>query len=267
MAPNRTQRPPGVHLLTNPLAQSYQPQRIRGALLSVLWNLLWLAIFLFSGLAAQLNRALVPVTGRYVDAAYLACFYALYAILNLPLDLWYGYLHERQFVLVKQGLRHWARSWLIGIAQHAILFLVGCTLLLAAQWHFPAQWLSAAIVLMLPVLLGSTWFAADLIPPGLFTWEPADDATRQRLAALLPANADRDLPPIILFTSDEGRDFSGGLAGLGSRQVLLISRPPSSWPPPPPCGSSFCTSWATADPITSSSRRSAPGSIWPRACS
>ena len=36
-------------------------------------------------------------------AVFAAAFYFIYVLINFPIDLWYGYPHERQFALVKQG--------------------------------------------------------------------------------------------------------------------------------------------------------------------
>jgi len=209
----------------NPLALSYQPRRLRGAVLSVAWNLAWLALFLRAGLADPqspwLHPAIVQPPGWPL---YIIVFYFLYAMINFPIDLWYGYLHERQFGLVKQGLRAWGRDWAIGAAQHGLMFVIGSCLIILLQIHTGHAWLFYAAAAILALFLTSTFFAFDLIPAGLFQFEPADEPLVARLQRLIHPLA-IPLPRIVIFSHAELRDFSGGLAGLGPRQTLLISRP------------------------------------------
>ncbi|HEX2972478.1 MAG TPA: M48 family metalloprotease [Tepidisphaeraceae bacterium] len=215
---------PADAMQTNWLACAYQPRRLRGALLSVAWNLTWLAAFLHTGLANRPPRW-VPfsVEHRIAWPVYLTFFYCLYALINFPIDLWYGYLHERQFGLVKHGLRAWGRDWVIGILQHGFMFVIGSCLIVALQVTAPATWLGWISLCVLTLFLISLGFAPQLIPPGLFEYEPADKVLTRRLQSLIrPLTT--PLPPIILFTHPELRDFSGGLLGLGRQQILLISR-------------------------------------------
>lgn len=215
---------PAEAMQTNWLACAYQPRRLRGAILSVAWNLTWLAAFLRTGLANQPPRWVpFPVTHPSAWPIYFAFFYSLYALINFPIDLWYGYLHERQFGLVKQGLRAWGRDWLIGIGQHGCMFIVGACLIVLLQTLAPSTWLLWAALGVLGMFLFSMWLAPHLVPPGLFEYEPADPILAQRLQSLIQPLT-TPLPPIIVFTHPELRDFSGGLLGLGRQQVLLISR-------------------------------------------
>ncbi len=213
-------RPATQTMDPNALALTYQPRRLRGALLSVAWNLAWLALFLYAGLADPTPQWLrSPSWPLYVVA-----FYALYAIINFPIDLWYGYLHERQFGLVKQGLRAWGRDWTIGALHHGIMFSIGSCLIVLLQIHTGSLWTLFAAAAFLLLFLASTFLAVDLLPSGLFQFEPADPSLASQLQNLIrPCNT--PLPRILIFSHAEIRDFSGGIAGLGPRQALLISRP------------------------------------------
>ena len=53
--------------------------------------------------------------------------------MNFPLELWFGYLQERQFGLAKDGVRAWTRDWLIGTLQHGLMFWIGSYVLLCLQ--------------------------------------------------------------------------------------------------------------------------------------
>jgi len=215
----------GEALGPNAIARSYQPRRLRGAILGVAWNLTFLAAFLHWGFASRPPRWLAWTLGDgRIWPVYILVFYALYALVSFPLDLWYGYLHERRYGLVKQGLRAWGRDWLLGVFQHGLLFVIGSCLLVYLQIHAGQAWLMYALAAVLVLFLGSTYFAFDLIPRGLFQHEAANEHLAGRLQRLVEP-AVRSLPPVIVFTHPELRDFSGGIMGWGRREVLLISRP------------------------------------------
>ena len=214
-------------LAVNDLARSYQPRRVWAAGVIIAWNLLLAGLFVFSGAAERLYKHFVPLDPAYfppafswVAPAYFLIMFGGYALLNFPLELWFGYLEERQFGLAKDGVRAWARDWLIGTIQHGMMFLIGACLLLIFQVIAPGWWLILAAAVLLALFITTTYLAADLIPLGLFALEPADQSTRARLQQLAGAT----LPRIIVYSHPGMREFSGGILGLGNRRVTLISR-------------------------------------------
>ena len=220
----------GTPLAVNDLARSYQPRRVWAAGISIAWNLLIAALFVASGAAERLYRYLVPPDAGHVPSAlwwvaptYLAVFFIGYALLNFPLELWFGYLEERQFGLAKDGIRAWARDWLIGILQHGAMFMIGACVLLTFQAFAPAAWLILTAAALLILFLGTMCFAADLIPLGLFHLQDGEEATTARLTALI-ADSSLNLPPIMVYSHPTLREFAGGIVGLGHRAVFLISR-------------------------------------------
>jgi Zn-dependent protease with chaperone function len=242
-------------LPVNDLARSYQPRRVWAAGISIAWNLLIASLFVATGAAERLYKHFVPLDPSYFPAAfswvaptYFSIFFVGYALLNFPLELWFGYLEERQFGLAKEGIRAWARDWLIGTIQHGAMFLIGACILLIFQVLAPAAWLVLTAASLLILFLVTTYLAADLIPLGLFHLQPADDATVARLTRLAaregeappepPSSLTREgeaqseprfptetpLPPIIVYSHPGLREFAGGIVGLGNRCVFLISR-------------------------------------------
>jgi STE24 endopeptidase len=209
-------------LPVNDLAAAYQPRRVWAAQISIIWNLLFAAAFIASHAAWWMYERLAAC--RLPHAAlgpiYVAIFFIVYLILNYPLELYFGYLEERQFGLAKQGIRAWTRDWLIGSLHHGLQFLIGSSLLLLIQSLAQRSWVLWTALLLAGLLLLSSYFAASLLPRGLFHWERADAALQRRLEQL----AGMSLPPIVIFNAAQLRDYSGGLVGLGNRQVLLISR-------------------------------------------
>jgi Zn-dependent protease with chaperone function len=229
-------------LPVNDLARSYQPRRVWAAGISIAWNLLIASLFVTTGAAERLYKHFVPFDPTYFPAtfswvapAYFSIFFIGYAMLNFPIELWFGYLEERQFGLAKEGIRAWARDWLIGTIQHGAMFLIGACLLLIFQVLAPAAWLILTAASLLILFLVTTFLAADLIPLGLFHLQPADDATVARLTRLAAREGEAPseprfptetapLPPIIVYSHPTLREFAGGILGLGNRCVFLISR-------------------------------------------
>jgi Zn-dependent protease with chaperone function len=219
-----------VELPVNDLARSYQPRRVWAAAVSIGWNLLIAGLFVFGGAAEALYRRIVPHDAAHafswVAPAYFAILFGGYAALNFPLELWFGYLEERQFGLAKDGVRAWARDWLNGSIQHGVMFVIGACLLLVFQVLAPDAWLLWMAAALLALFLITTYLAADLVPLGLFQLQRADEAVVARLTRLAsePAKRELALPPIVVYSHPSLREFAGGIVGLGNRQVFMVSR-------------------------------------------
>lgn len=216
-------------LAVNDLAAAYQPRRVWGSALSIAWNLAWVGIFLVDGGAAALYRRVGGsdrLHGRQLHLgtmwAYVALLFAGYTLLNYPLELWFGYLEERQFGLAKDGIRAWSRDWLAGVAQHGILFCIGSSVLLILQIALPHTWLLWSAAALLAIFWLTSFCSLAMLPRALFQIDPADGATAARLAALLPAGL--SLPRVFVFSAPHLRDFCGGLVGLGRCEAMLVSR-------------------------------------------
>lgn len=222
-----------VDLPVNDLARSYQPRRTWAAAVSIGWNLLLAGAFVLGGPAEGLYKLLAPLEATplsraswWVGPVYFGILFAGYAVLNFPVELWFGYLGERQYGLAKDGVRAWARDWLSGTFQHGVMFVVGACLLLVVQVMAPDAWL----VWMATGLLGLFWvtthFSADLVPRGLFQLQRADEGVVARLTRLAsePAKRELALPPVVVYSHPSLREFAGGIVGLGNRQVLMVSR-------------------------------------------
>ncbi len=230
MSPARLDATVSTELPVNDLAAEYQPRRFWAAVATIAANLIAAALFLYTGAAGRLLNAIAPfpwpdqLKAFYVGPLYATCLFFLYSLLNFPIELCLGYLEERQFVLAKDGVRAWCRDWLIASAQHGLMFITGCCLLLLLQLIAPATWLMWASAGLLILFLGTTWLAADLLPVGLFQLIPASDETLDRLRSIAALPEGSQLPPVIIFTAHDLRDYSGGLLGLGRRQAFFISQ-------------------------------------------
>lgn len=227
-----------VDLPVNDLARSYQPRRTWAAAVGIGWNLLLAGAFVLGGAAEGLYRHLAGAGAAdvaralsWVAPVYLGILFAGYAALNFPVELWFGYLEERQYGLAKDGVRAWTRDWLKGTVQHGVMFVVGGCLLLVCQVVAPDAWLVLAAGALLVLFLMTTYFSADLVPPGLFEMQRGDEGVVARLARLASEPAKREdrpnplaLPPVVVYSHPSLREFAGGIVGLGHRQVFMISR-------------------------------------------
>jgi Zn-dependent protease with chaperone function len=211
-------------LPVNDLARSYQPRRVWAAGVSIGWNLLLAGMFVGSGAAAGLYRGMKG--GVWVGPVYFLAMFAGYGLLNFPVDLWFGYLEERQYGLAKDGVRAWARDWVIGTVQHGVMFVTGACLILVGQVWMAGWWLVAVAGVLAVVFLATTYFAGDLIPVGLFEVERAEEGVVNRLTGLASQAAKREvaLPPVVVYSHPSLREFAGGMVGLGRRRILLVSR-------------------------------------------
>ena len=210
------------------LASVYQPRRVWAAGVSVAWNLLLVGGFVTTGAASRFYFRLAGLSPAshgshvpWVVPVYLVLCFLAYAAANYPLELWIGYLEERHFGLAKDGIRAWTRDWLAGNAQHGWFFCGGSFLVIALQVMLPHGWLAVLTVALLALFLLTNYFAADLLPKGLFRFESPDAATTARIAAL---RGEVSLPRVWVFTSSSPRGFCGGIIGMGGRQVMLLSR-------------------------------------------
>ena len=240
-------------LPVNDLARSYQPRRVWAAAVSIGWNLLLAGAFVLGGPAERLYKAFVPLDATYfppsfswVAPAYFAILFGGYAAANFPIELWFGYLGERQYGLAKDGVRAWTRDWLNGTIQHGVMFVIGACLLLVLQLLAPDAWLVLMAGVLLALFLVTTYLAADLVPLGLFHLQRADEGVVDRLTRLImageatthvrergphlgphPEHRSREigaLPPVVVYSHPSLREFAGGIVGLGNRQVMMISR-------------------------------------------
>jgi Zn-dependent protease with chaperone function len=227
-----------VDLPVNDLARSYQPRRTWAAAVGIAWNLLLAGAFVLGGPAEGLYRHLAPAGAAnvargssWIAPVYLGILFAGYAALNFPVELWFGYLGERQYGLAKDGVRAWARDWLKGTIQHGVMFVIGGCLLVACQIVAPEAWLAMAAGVLLVLFLVTTYFSADLVPPGLFQVQGGDEGVVARLTRLASEPPKQDgasfhlaLPRVVVYSHPSLREFAGGIVGLGNRQVFMISR-------------------------------------------
>src|SRR5208282_4670308 len=109
-------------LPVNDLAAAYQPRRVWAAGLSIALNLAFAAAWVAWPWAWEMYHHIQRLCGHgpaqlFVAPLYIVIYFSIYSAINYPLELWCGYLEERQFGLAKDGIRSWTRDWLRGVGQ------------------------------------------------------------------------------------------------------------------------------------------------------
>lgn len=138
------------------------------------------------------------------------------------LDVWIGYVHERQWAFRTAGLGPWLRDWGIGVGVEALVAAVAGGLFVVLLRRWPRHWhhrmvvaatlLSAALVLLQPLVVQPLLLSTKPLPPG---------AMRDRLEQVV-ASAGMDAALTVGDASRRTTKVNAYVTGLGpSRQVVL----------------------------------------------
>ena len=216
------------------LARAYRPYRYAALASSLLFDLVFVSLFMFTSAGPRL-LALTPVwlgaTPRAVVWASIVVL--LYGVLGLPLSFVAGYVWPRRFGLVHHSERQWLKDRLLSLA---LAIMVGALGALVFEWlliNLPALWwlygagasflLSALATLIAPVLLMPLFNKFTRMPQGKFRDELLDMARRS------------GTPVTDVFIMDMSRRTTTAnamLAGLGkTRRMIVGDTLLSSFPP------------------------------------
>ena len=170
-----------------------------------------------------LYRQLDGLPWPLAAAAYTAVLVVLLTVLQLPLSLWRGHIHERRWQLSTQTLRGWLADWLKGLGVAVLLSglaLVGLVALarwLPGSWPLPAAGAAAAFVLLL------SFVAPVLLEPLFNRFEPLED---ERLRGELRALAERAGTPVrdvlVADASRRTRKANAYVSGMGATRRVVV---------------------------------------------
>ncbi|MEM9374263.1 MAG: DUF2867 domain-containing protein, partial [Planctomycetota bacterium] len=183
---------------------------------------LWLGISAVGSVVVLATTALILGTPEWFQRTFgdsvgsqllaLMAFFGAYALIQLPFDLFGGFLlpkwHGRSHPPLPTYLTRLAR----GVAAHTVMLLVCAIALTIGAWAFGALGMVAAAAFVLGGLLLTRAGLASLYAPlSLTPSEPIELANEDPLGVLLAA------------TDDEG--FTGGVLGVGqpTRHVLPLA--------------------------------------------
>jgi STE24 endopeptidase len=210
----------------NSRSQEYSRIKERLGLLSAAFSLAGGATFVGSGLAAKVNRRLLPRSGasirqrlRYQSVLSLSTWIAA-----IPLAFYNGYVIEKRFELSRQTPQGWA---LDAMKSEAMSMPVQMGLVEGMQWtmrRWPRQWWLVVSGAAIPLTSLFVYLFPVLIAPRFNKYEPLTD---KELDARLRALAERSgLNVAEVMQMDMSRRTSKAnafFAGVGHTKRIVIS--------------------------------------------
>ena len=162
-----------------PSAKALAHYRSSMALLDaiILWNLLFPALFLFTGLSARL-RSWAERLGRkwyFTYALYCTAFAAIYYLAGLPLYYYVGFVHSHHYDLSNQTVGKWFSDYFTGAAVVLVLVLaVGWVPVLLLK-KSPRRWWLYLGLLLAPYLCFMQLVQPVWIDPLFNKFQPLQD--------------------------------------------------------------------------------------------
>jgi STE24 endopeptidase len=188
-------------------------------------------LFVRTGLAVCAVLALRFGVGRDLDGAGWAGAAALWAVLvvvasdlvALPLDLWHGYLRERQWGFSTQTVGSWIADHAKGLAISVVLAVGAWTAVVALGRALPSWWVVPAAAGAALVVLFLLFVAPVVLEPIFNSFRPLDDTgLAQRLTAL----AERVGAPVkTVLVADASRrtnKVNAYVSGLGTSRRVVV---------------------------------------------
>jgi STE24 endopeptidase len=145
------------------------------------------------------------------------------ALVSFPLDVWTGYVRERQWGFSTQTFGAWVVDQLKGLAVGVVLTTAAWVAVVGLAHWLPSWWVLPAAIGAAVVVLFLSFIAPVVLEPIFNTFEPLAD---EELAAALHAIAERAGAPVRdILVADASRrttKVNAYVSGLGaSRRVVL----------------------------------------------
>lgn len=211
---------------THARSQEYSRIKERLALAGTAIGLAGSALFLGTGLAAKMNRRLLPKSGarftkrlRYHGTLSLGTL-----LLGLPLSFYSGYVVEKRFGLSNQTPGSWATDVAKGEAISAPLQIA---LIEGMQWmirRWPDRWWLIASGTAIPLTAGLTFLFPVLIAPRFNKYEPLEDKELAGRLKLLAEQTGIEVADVMqMDMSRRTTKANAFFAGIGNTKRIVIS--------------------------------------------
>jgi STE24 endopeptidase len=198
----------------------YHDPRYRAILADVVLGVAVLAAVAFTPLAGVAD-GLPDVLGAFVLGVFVV---ALSALVRLPLTVWLGLLHEREYGFSRQSGKEYALDRLKAVAIGGVLTGIALAGLVLAVEVAPSAWpvVAAAGAAVLVLLL--SFVAPVVLEPVFNKFAPVDDAELRD--SVLRLADDAGVPVREVLVADASRrttKLNGYVSGLGAtRRVVLF---------------------------------------------
>jgi STE24 endopeptidase len=206
-------------------AKEYQRKKLRLMLVSMVLDVVLVAVLLFSGLSIWLRDLVTGWTG-FFPLQVLSFFVLLGAaaeLISFPLDWQRGYRVEHQYELSNQTLAAWLWDWVKGVALSAVfgLLILELVYFLLREAGVHWWWIAALAMVFLMVVLAQ--LAPVLILPLFYKSKPLErEELKQRLFDLGERCEARIKDVFELEMSAKSKEANAALAGWGrTRRILL----------------------------------------------
>ena len=139
-------------------ARARERLKVLSAILSLVLSLIFLTLFTVTGASSALRDAL---GGNAIlpTLAFILVFQLIVAVLDFPLEVYFGFVQGKRFGLLKQSFGSWLVDQLKGVAVGAVISSVLFLGLYTIFRSFPALWFPFSIGLI-AVLFGAMLFLA-----------------------------------------------------------------------------------------------------------
>lgn len=159
------------------LALKFQKNKVTVWIISLLWGMIIPAIFLFTGLSANLRTWAQGKSSRYIIvlAIYFISFSVINYLLTLPLDFYGGFIRAHSYGLSNQAFGKWVGDSLKSLA---ISTLAGAAFIWVPYLIIrksPDRWWLYVGLLSIPVLMFMTFISPVFIDPLFNKYLPVQD--------------------------------------------------------------------------------------------
>jgi len=144
---------------------------------SIAWNLLILALFLFTGLSARM-RSWAERLGQkwyFTFALYCIAFGLVYYLVSLPLNYYVGFVQPHNYDLSNQTVNRWLSNYIKGAAVTIVIGLVAGWFPFLVIKKSPRHWWLYLGLLAAPTLCAMEFIQPVLIDPLFHQFQPLQD--------------------------------------------------------------------------------------------
>jgi STE24 endopeptidase len=208
-------------------AKRYARLRRRLMLVDLAIGLLYMLAWLFLGWSAALKTALLTITANpwLLVALYGAVFGSLYALINLPLSYYEGFVLPHRFGLSNQTFKDWFLDGVKGVLVGGPLGLIVLEVIYAVLRAFPDNWWlwAGGFMLLFTVLLAN--LAPVLLYPIFYKFVPLGEERQDLVERLtrLAGRAGTRVQGVFKFDmSRRTKAANAALTGLGNTRRIIL---------------------------------------------
>jgi STE24 endopeptidase len=191
----------------------------------------YILLFVRTALTVGVVLALRFGVGRDLDGVGWAAAAALWAVLvvvaldfvSLPLDLWQGYVREREWGFSTQSLGGWVADHLKGLAISVVLAVGAWVALVALGRAWPSWWVVPAAAGAALVVLFLLFLAPVVLEPIFNSFRPLEDTgLAQRLTALAARVGAPVRTVLVADASRRTNKVNAYVSGLGASRRVVV---------------------------------------------